>query len=270
MHSIGIDIGSEFCKLVLVDGEKKILSTDLRKIGGDPEGTAHELLKAVAKRVNISKKDMKKKIPIVSCGRNGDLNAQKGNIEYILEYNCLAEAALFIDPKIKTIVDTGGFVNKVIKMDNGTIFDYSVNDICSSGAGIFLTLVSKSLDISLSDLGALARDAPNTISITSQCSIFAESEVIYLMNEGKSISEISAGVCESIVGRLVPQIQKLNPEPNFLFCGGVAKNLAIKESLEKFLAMPFVRYEDQIDPQFVAAFGAALLGLSEKKKEGSQ
>ena len=127
-------------------------------------------------------------------------------------------------------------------------------------------MVCKSLAISLDELATLALEATHTVSVTSQCSIFAESEVIYLMNEGHSMAEISAGVCHSIVGRLIPMISKLKPEMPIVFIGGVAKNRAIKFFFEQ--ATGFHLSDLNLDPQILSAYGAALIAMKNDKAGG--
>jgi predicted CoA-substrate-specific enzyme activase len=263
--SIGIDVGSEYCKIICLNEEKNIIFKDVRKVGGVPEMITKDLLDSAIKAIKKERISNNREYNINITGRNGEIVKDKRINSYILEYRSLAEAATFFDPSIKTIIDTGGFINKVIKLNQGRIVDYSVNDVCSSGAGIFLTLVCKSLDISFEELSKYALESETRIPITSQCSIFAESEVIYLMNEGKNISEIAAGVCESIVGRLVPQIQKINPQEKIIFTGGVSKIKAIRKYLESKLSFTFVDASEDIDPQFFTAFGTAILGF---KRDG--
>jgi activator of 2-hydroxyglutaryl-CoA dehydratase len=95
--------------------------------------------------------------------------------------------------------------------------------------------------------------------VTSQCSIFAESEVIYLMNEGVSVPDIAAGACISVVGRLIPLVAKVGVERDVVLTGGVGKNQKVIQALEDHLGVKMVRYH--LDPQFVSAFGAAVIAL---------
>jgi len=175
---------------------------------------------------------------------------------------CLGAGVFALAPTVRTAIDTGSFTNKVIRLNNqGRITDYQTNDKCAAGAGMFLELVCKSLALSINEIGTIALSAQNPVPITSQCSIFAESEVIYLMNEGVSVPDIAAGACISVVGRLIPLVSKVGVERDIILTGGVGKNVKVIHALEKHLGVEFARYP--LDPQFVSAFGAAKLAYNE-------
>jgi (R)-2-hydroxyacyl-CoA dehydratese activating ATPase len=260
----GIDAGSTYCKIIIIDTNLKILHSNLSKIKGDPEETAGILFKEAIKNLKIKKKKIKTSI----TGQNGKILTTHFKAPYILDITSLASGASGLVPNINILIDSGSFTNKIIKLDNdGKIIDYIINDICSSGSGIFLELVCKSLDISIEDMGKIALQSKNKVSITSQCSIFAESEVIYRMNEGNSVEDIAAGCCNSIVGRIIPNVVKMKPKPEILMSGGVAKNIAISTMIQKELDIPLCRIE--LDPQYIGAFGAAIISLK-KIQEGDK
>ena len=160
-------------------------------------------------------------------------------------------------PSVRTIIDVGGFTNKAIKLNSdGKVMDYVINARCASGSGYFLELVSRALELKdISELTKIAQQSKNPLSITSNCSIFAESEVIYLVNEGKNDFDIAAGVCNSIASRLISLLKKLNYENDVVLTGGVAKITQIKLNLEERLDIKLK--ELPIDPIFIAAHGAA-------------
>jgi len=45
--------------------------------------------------------------------------------------------------------------------------------------------------------------------ITSQCSVFSESEVVTLINEGTEVVDIAAGVNNAVAGRLNSMVRKV-------------------------------------------------------------
>lgn len=252
----GIDAGSLACKLVVIDSQKAVIHKSMSRIGGDPAGTVQQMHKQALKTLNIKDKAAELEI----TGRNGeDVIRSRSPLS---EYVCITTGACHCLPDLYTIVDCGGFTNKALRVEKGKIIDYMVNDICSSGSGIFLELVAKSLDISLEEMATLALGSANVVPITSQCSIFAESEVIYLMNEGKSVADISRGVCQSIIGRIVPLVSKLRPKEPIILTGGVAKSPAVRHLFEATTGLKLSSFD--FDPQFFTAYGAALLAMQPK------
>lgn len=57
-----------------------------------------------------------------------------------------------------------------------------MNDKCSAGTGRFFEVMSRVLDIDLTHLAEEALKSKKPCSISKQCSVFAESEVISLVN----------------------------------------------------------------------------------------
>jgi activator of 2-hydroxyglutaryl-CoA dehydratase len=92
--------------------------------------------------------------------------------------------------------------------------------------------------------------------INSMCTVFAESEVIGLINQGVSRNAIIAGIDASIARRTASMVAGLNPQPPIVFTGGVALNPDIVARLEAELRQNIVVPKDGI---YAGALGAALL-----------
>jgi predicted CoA-substrate-specific enzyme activase len=255
MLCCGIDVGSTICKALIIDDTRSVLATSLQQVGGNPDGAVEACLDAVLKAIKTKRKGLSR---VLLTGRNCAHVSGKDPRESDLK--CLGAGVFALAPSVRTAIDTGSFTNKVIRLDaRGRITDYQTNDKCAAGAGMFLELVCKSLDLSINDIGTIALSAPKPVPVTSQCSIFAESEVIYLMNEGVSVPNIAAGACISVVGRLIPLVAKVGVERDVVLTGGVGKNQKVIQALEDHLGVKMARY--QLDPQFVSAFGAAVIAL---------
>jgi activator of 2-hydroxyglutaryl-CoA dehydratase len=94
-------------------------------------------------------------------------------------------------PTARTIVDIGGQDAKVIKLDeNGRVIRYSYNDKCAAGTGRFLEIMADALQVELDQDGRHRQTYREEISISSQCVIFAETEVVSLINEEKDVADI--------------------------------------------------------------------------------
>ncbi len=89
------------------------------------------------------------------------------------------------------------------------------------------------------------------------CAIFGESELISKIAEGVSLQEIAAGVNYSIFTRIKPLLKRL-PSEVVVFCGGVAKNLAIAQLINEELGQEVIVLPL---PQLNGALGAAYLAL---------
>ena len=95
-------------------------------------------------------------------------------------------------------------------------------------------------------MGACALKVPNPASISSQCVIFAESEMISLRakgaraNDGETVANIAAGVHYSPAHRENNLLGRLHAEPKLIFTGGVSKNTGMRQVLEKLSGYAFL------------------------------
>jgi len=248
----GLDIGSCYCKCVVINENKEIIATSISPLGGNPRNASKLTFENALKSANLKSKNIKN---IVCVGRNRKKVSFKSHEES--EIKCIAKGARELIPSLRTIVDLGALTNKAIKLNsNGKVVDYVINDKCASGSGMFLELVAKALEMDISDIDKKAKMSENPLPITNQCSIFAESEVIYLVNEGKNEIDIIAGVTNSIANRIYSLLKRVNMEKDIILTGGVANTNYIKLKLEERLNMEIK--EPTISPIYIAAFGASL------------
>ena len=83
----------------------------------------------------------------------------------------------------------------------GTVKNFAMNDTCAAGTGRFFEAMARSFEMSLPEFSNLSLTAKNVIPITAQCTVFAESEVITLVGEGKPMDEIAAGIQMAVAKR---------------------------------------------------------------------
>ena len=109
------------------------------------------------------------------------------------------------------------------------------------------------------------KKSKNACTISSMCTIFAESEIISYLSQKIPIEDIAAGTGRSIARRILAmgrsaQIQYLEP---IVFSGGVANNEAITDIFAELLGKPVTAVKM---PQSTAALGAALRAHKEYDK----
>ena len=116
--------------------------------------------------------------------------------------------------------------------------------------------MAHALEVAIDEFGDLALGSNKPASISSTCTVFAESEVISLFARGASKEDIAAGIHKSISRRVAGMAKRIGVAPKLVFCGGVAKNNAVKKYLEMELGFEIVSPEY---PQLTGAIGAALI-----------
>ena len=176
--------------------------------------------------------------------------------ENISEISCHAMGVHVAAPDVKAIIDIGGQDVKGIAIDtDGTVLNFSMNDKCAAGTGRFFESMARAFEMSVDEFSKLSLTAKNVIPITAQCAVFAESEVISLVGEGKPMEEIAAGIELSVAKRCFVMAKKAGVVESVTLTGGCAKNEGLKQAIEKVLKVKVV--ELPIDPQLMGALGAA-------------
>ena len=135
---------------------------------------------------------------------------------------------------------------------------FEMNDRCAAGTGRFFeVLTHRLLGIEMEQLSDLIKQSTNPCTISSMCTIFAESEIISYLSQKLPVADIAAGTGMSIAKRIISmgraaQITYVEP---IVFSGGVANNEAIAEIFSRLLNKKVRPLEL---PQSTAALGAAL------------
>ena len=249
----GCDVGSTFTKAVILDENGKIVAdTTIRsKINSELSAIA-AMDEVVAKVPGLnSSKDLEYLIG-TGYGRNKVPFAD----ENISEISCHAMGVHVTNPAVKAIIDIGGQDVKGISIDtDGTVKNFAMNDKCSAGTGRFFEAMARSFEMSLEDFSKLSLSAKNVIPITAQCTVFAESEVITLVGEGKPTDEIAAGIEMAVAKRCFVMAKKAGAVDSITLTGGCAKNDGLKDAIEHVLKLKVVNLDT--DPLLMGALGAA-------------
>ena len=175
----------------------------------------------------------------------------------ITEISCHARGISHLLPEARVVIDIGGQDSKGIKLSNGRVVDFVMNDKCAAGTGRFLEVTAEELGVSLEDMGRLSLEAKGKVEISNTCTVFAAQEVVAKLSEGVPLPEIIAGLYEAIASRIYGMVRRLKIEREVALTGGGAKNIGLVKALEAKLGFPVVLPPE---PLLTGAIGAALLG----------
>ena len=239
----GCDVGSTYAKCVILDENGKIIADATVRSKINPVKSAELALgEAISKVPELSSPEELTYLIGTGYGRNKVPFAD----ENISEISCHAMGVHVTDPSVKAIIDIGGQDVKGIAIDtDGTVKNFAMNDKCAAGTGRFFEAMANAFEMSLPDFCKLSLQAKNTIPITAQCTVFAESEVISLVGEGKPMDE----------KRCFVMAKKAGATDSITLTGGCAKNEGLKRAIEHVLKIKVV--DLPIDPQLMGALGAA-------------
>lgn len=249
----GCDAGSTYTKCVIIDENGKILAAVTKRSRINPVLSAKDALdEAVIQVDGLNSAEELTYLIGTGYGRNKVPFAD----ENISEISCHAMGVHVTDPSVKAIIDIGGQDVKGIAIDtDGTVLNFAMNDKCAAGTGRFFESMARAFEMSLDEFSNLSLTAKNVIPITAQCAVFAESEVISLVGEGKPMEEIAAGIQLSVAKRCFVMAKKAGAADSVTLTGGCAKNEGLKKAIEKVLKINVV--DLPTDPQLMGALGAA-------------
>ena len=249
----GCDAGSTYTKCVIIDENGKILAAVTKRSRINPVLSAKDALdEAVSQVDGLNSAEELTYLIGTGYGRNKVPFAD----ENISEISCHAMGVHVTDPSVKAIIDIGGQDVKGIAIDtDGTVLNFAMNDKCAAGTGRFFESMARAFEMSLDEFSNLSLTAKNVIPITAQGAVFAESEVISLVGEGKPMEEIAAGIQLSVAKRCFVMAKKAGAADSVTLTGGCAKNEGLKKAIEKVLKINVV--DLPTDPQLMGALGAA-------------
>ena len=250
---IGIDIGSTASKVcVLEEGKEPVY--EVLPTGWNSKITA-----------GIIKEDLEKRYGEISDSAIVATGYGRISVAYadhvITEISCHGRGGYEMIGRDCTIIDIGGQDTKYINVVGGKPVDFLMNDKCAAGTGKFIEVMANRLGLTIEELFELA-EIGNPISISSLCTVFAESEVINYMGEGRSREDLAAGVIDSVALKVATLVQRKEIQDTVIITGGFSNNEFFASLLSKKLgktvtAMPLGRY--------AGAYGAALLAKAKDK-----
>ncbi len=241
----GIDIGSRSIELVVVNEAGEMIHSLQTDTGFDPMKEADKLLRQISYD------------SIMATGYGRNLFEISFDTTTVTEIKAHGRGAQAYFPGVHTVLDIGGQDSKVIALsETGRVKKFEMNDRCAAGTGKFMEVMARTLGYSIEEFGSEALQAEKDITISSMCTVFAESEVTSLIAKGQDCREIALGLHNSVVRRVSAMINRVSPTGDIVFSGGVANNpcmvALLSDNLKRKIHTP-----DQ--PQLVGALGAALL-----------
>lgn len=262
MYFAGIDIGSTMTKAVLMDTNGTILSVIKGPTGPEHRQLANEVMRMALEQAGVP---LEQVAYIVATGY-GRLNVPFADRQ-ITELSCHARGVSSLFPNVRTAIDIGGQDAKCMKIHNGKLADFVMNDKCAAGTGRFLEVIAATLGINLEDLGTLSLKSTKKVAISNFCTIFAQQEIVARLSEGGKAEDIIAGMHDALASRVAALAHRLRVEPDVVLTGGVARNSgmvkAMKESLNCEILVP-------PDPLITGAIGAAILAKETYTKAAAE
>lgn len=271
IYTMGIDVGSNYIKLVLMEysDKPKLIDKHTEKIRKrNPSQVSEELTNAMLVRNGLKYED----IAYLASTGEGDMVKRKRGHFYGMTTH--AKGANFFFPDAKTVVDLGALYVRAIKINDGArVIDYKMTGQCASGSGQFLENISRYLGLSIEELGDVSMQANQPEVSSGICAVLAETDVINMVSRGIKTPDIIKGIHLSIASRIIKLMSSLKSESPIVLTGGMALNKGMLQAIEESMEEGNKKFEVKTCPDaiYAGAVGAALWGgyrhLKLKEKE---
>jgi len=258
----GIDLGSTMTKAAIADEEGNIIVKVAGPTGAEHRRLANLVMLQAFKEAGLTLND----IGYVVATGYGRVNVPFADCQ-ITELTCHARGVSHLFPAAGTAIDIGGQDAKGLTISSGRLVDFVMNDRCAAGTGRFLEMMATTLGIRLEEMGEISLAAREKVEISNTCTVFAQSEIVALLSQGRPLPDILAGVHDAIASRVVRMVSSLKVRPDVVLTGGVALNRAVVAAITEKLGCPVLVPEE---PLFTGANGAALLAPEMARRAASK
>jgi predicted CoA-substrate-specific enzyme activase len=255
MAVAGIDVGGQNVHVVILSRGKIIAKARLAT-GISKAQAAEKAFDDALRQSQLTRQDIER---TVATGSSGKRVAFASSVT--TDAAADARGINKVIPSARTVIDVGGEESRAIKVsDKGRVLDFAVNERCAAGSGTFIDTISRTLEVPVEGMSELARQSQRSIPMNSQCAVFGESEVISMIHQKISKSDIARAVHDAIANRLGSLVRNVGLEEDIVMVGGVALNQGFVESLSRALGKN-IKVPD--DPDYIGALGAALAAEGE-------
>lgn len=257
----GIDVGSTYTKVVILNDQDLILGQALNNTGFKLVEVARQVYQGALKHAGLTESDISY---VVATGFGRHMvpfsDAQ------VTDLTASARGATFFFPRTRTILDVGGQTMKATRIDESArVKSFRLNDKCAAGTGAFLEKTARYMGYATAEIGALVAASKQQVAISGVCAVFAESEVINQLSLGSAPGDIMHGAMASLVDRSVQLMKRVQLEPEYTLIGGILRFQTMARVVREHL-----KAEVNVPPenlvQFVNALGAAILAQRRLQK----
>ncbi|MDD3840259.1 MAG: acyl-CoA dehydratase activase [Clostridia bacterium] len=252
IYTAGIDSGSTSTNAVILDSQQRIVSFSVLPTGAHVLQSAEKAFDSALNKAGLSQNQISR---IVTTGYG------RTNIDFcekdVTEITCHAIGAHFLNNAVRTVIDIGGQDSKVIHLDeDGKVLSFVMNDKCAAGTGRFLEMMAQSLGLTIQQMSTYGLKWEEQITISSMCSVFAQSEVVSLIAADKKLEDIVHGINQSVASKVMALGGRTGMKPEYMITGGVAKNIGVVRAVEQRLGSKVIVPEQ---PEICGALGAAII-----------
>ena len=258
----GIDIGSEYIKLVVILNDNsgiRILSRRCIDHRNQPLEMLPRLLDELKWNADC---------PIAVTGRlSRSLNCLR-----IPTKAALGRGVRHVHPELVpgTVISMGSQGFSVLELHESGKDVLRENSRCSQGTGNFLTQLVGRFGLTVEEASALCKEVAHAVPLSGRCPVILKTDMTHLANKGEDRGAIVAGlydaVCENVQALVKPG---LSPS-RVMLSGGVPLAPRVRRHFKQFLLSRGMELLETPEPsaRYLEAQGAALIAMERSSLPG--
>ena len=271
---LGIDIGSVSTNLVVIDPQGNLLHEIYLRTQGRPievvDRGLGEMEQVFADRLNI--------LGVGTTGSGRELIGELVGADTVNDEITAHKTGAFHVSKqlqmepVDTIFEIGGQDSKYIRIEDGVVVDFTMNEACAAGTGSFLEEQAEKLGISIKgEFASMALASSKPARLGERCTVFMERDVTSLLLKGAEVGDLCAGLAYSVALNYLNRVVRGRKIGKCIFFqGGTAYNDAVAAAFSQILGKRIV-----VPPHngVIGAIGMALIArevMQEKRGQHSK
>ncbi len=257
---LGIDIGSVSTNLVVIDTRGNLLHEIYLRTQGRPievvDKGLEEIEQVLGDRLNI--------LGVGTTGSGRELIGELVGADTVNdEITAHKTGAMHVSDRlgmerVDTIFEIGGQDSKFIRIDDGVVVDFTMNEACAAGTGSFLEEQAEKLGISIKDeFAQMALASTKPARLGERCTVFMERDVTSLLLKGAEVGDLAAGLAYSVALNYLNRVVRGRKIGDVIFFqGGTAYNDAVAAAFSQILGKRII-----VPPHngVIGAIGMALI-----------
>ena len=257
MVTAGIDMGLKSIKAVILKDNNIIASGTAASEGFNRGQAAEKLWSEVLEQAGISASEVD---IVISTGTGKeDVSFAANNV---VEAVADVEGARKMCPDARTLIDIGAEQTRIVRYDeNGKAINYTLNQMCGAGLGIFIESMARQLGVTLDELSELAMKSNGVEPINAECGNFAALDITTMIHNNTPKEDIARAIMDAIATKIKSTANLTDiDKDNIVLVGGVARNTGIVNALNRQFGVDCMVPEQ---PEIAGAYGAAVIGSGE-------
>ncbi len=228
---VGIDVGSISTNVVVIDRDRNVLARRYLMTAGRP-------IEAMTRGLYEVGREIADKVRVLGACTTGSgryLTGDFAGADLVKnEITAHATGAAAVDKRVDTIFEIGGQDSKYISLENGAIVDFTMNKVCAAGTGSFLEEQAEKLDIAIKEeFAEIALSAEEPAHLGERCTVFMETSLKHMQQQGVPKDALVSGLCYSIVYNYLNRVvEDRRVGEHIFFQGGTAYNRGVKAAFE--------------------------------------